>query len=188
MILHIAQMEYAYDAWEHIFDVAFFAMLSLFSVIISMIFASKLIRIAVNIRQTLPRIKITNVSTDMIQKMTPKQMNLLNVITKQTVLNFCQTFIGISNIFFLEIDFADLDQDVVQSILETTYNICLLLWFGTLCLSFVFLSKYYSMFCHYIHQCCLLCWVKYAIFRTCNQSYQPTQVPLMTVNDLESND
>ena len=55
MILHIAQYEYfsgeqtlignyePYDVWEHIFGVAFFAMLSLFSMIISMIFASKLI-------------------------------------------------------------------------------------------------------------------------------------------------
>ena len=89
-----------YNVWEHVFGVAFFAMLSLFFIITSMIFASKLIRITINIRQTLPRIKITNVSTDMMAKMTPKQMNLVNVVAKQTVLNFYQTFIGISNIFF----------------------------------------------------------------------------------------
>ena len=133
----------------------------------------------------MPRMKITNVSIDMMAKMTPKQMNLVNVVAKQTVLNFCQTFIGISNIFFLEIDVAD--QDVVQSIVEATIVVSLLLWFGSLCLSFVFLSKYYSMFCHHCHQCCLMCWVRYAVFRTGNQSYPSTQVPLMTLNDLESN-
>ena len=148
-------------------------------------FVSKLIEITINIRLTLDQGKVCN-SSNILDQMSNKQISLLNVITKQIVLEFCQIIIYIYYLFWTVLELTNYQEYGKKEtnaiiVMQLAFCIFCFLWCFSLCLSFAFLSKYYAFCCDKIHQSCLNCFIKHAAVRAINRA--PIAVPLMTANE-----